>query len=335
MAPIPIWSGNLRLSLVLVPVRMFPATSTEGTIAFRMIHEPSGKPIKYLKGIETERGFEEVPEEEIIKGYEHTKGHHVLIKPEELDELKLEAKHTIDMARFVDQDEIDSRYFEKPYYLLPDGDSADEGYVVLRDALAKNKKIAIGQLIMHGREHLVGITAHKKGLVLAILRYQDELRKPESFFDNIDTKADDDAVKLAVDLIQQESGKFEPQNMPNEYARAVHELVQAKIEQRAPEVEIETEKRDTPKVVNIMDALKKSMQARGQTKVRDAVRRRVGESPRLRSPRGHQRVPNRQLALGDQCLSGCYIRLGRSRRPSNTRAYRQLPELSWASSMPR
>jgi DNA end-binding protein Ku len=119
MAPIPVWSGNLRLSLVLVPVRLFPATSTEGTIAFRMIHEPSGKPIKYLKGIETERGFKEVPEEEIIRGYEHTKGHHVLIKPEELDAVKLEAKHTIDMARFVDRDEIDSRYFEKPYYLLP------------------------------------------------------------------------------------------------------------------------------------------------------------------------------------------------------------------------
>ena len=101
MAPIPVWSGNLRLSLVLVPVRLFPATSTEGTIAFRMIHEPSGKPIKYLKGIETEQGFEEVPEEEIIKGYEHTKGHHVLIEPKELDALKLEAKHTIDMVRFV------------------------------------------------------------------------------------------------------------------------------------------------------------------------------------------------------------------------------------------
>ena len=86
MAPIPLWSGNLRLSLVLVPVKMFPAVSTEGTIAFRMIHEPSGKPIRYLKGVETEKGFKEVPEDEIIKGYEHTKGHHVLIKPEELND---------------------------------------------------------------------------------------------------------------------------------------------------------------------------------------------------------------------------------------------------------
>ena len=142
MAPIPVWSGNLRLSLVLVPVRLFPATSTEGSIAFHMIHGPSGKPIKYLKGVETEHGFEEVPEEAIIKGYEHTKGHHVLINPEEIDALKLEAKHTIDMARFVDLDQIDSRYFEKPYYLLPDGDEAEEGYTVLRDAFAKTNKMA-------------------------------------------------------------------------------------------------------------------------------------------------------------------------------------------------
>jgi DNA end-binding protein Ku len=245
-----------------------------------MIHEPSGKPIKYLKGIETDHGFEEVPEEEIIKGYEHTKGHHVLIKPEEIDELRLEAKHTIDMARFVDRDEIDSRYFEKPYYLLPDGDDADEGYVVLRDALAKSKKVAVGQLIMHGREHLVGITAHEKGLVLVILRYADELREPESFFDKLDVEPKADAVKLAVNLIEEHSGKFEPQKMPNEYALAVHELVQAKIEQRAPEVEIESEKRETPKVVNIMDALKKSMQAKGEMKVKDSVAKRAGKSPK-------------------------------------------------------
>jgi DNA end-binding protein Ku len=245
-----------------------------------MIHEPSGKPIRYLKGIETDKGFKEVPEEEIIKGYEHTKGHHVLIKPEELDKLKLEAKHTIDMARFVDRDEIDSRYFEKPYYLLPDGDDADEGYVVMRDALAKSKKVAIGQLIMHGREHLVGITAHKKGLMLVILRYEDELRKPESYFDRLPpVKASADAVKLTVDLIEQQSGKFEPHKLPNEYAQAIHELVQAKVEQRAPEVAIAPESGEGPKVVNIMDALKKSMQARGQAKVRDAVRRRMGKEP--------------------------------------------------------
>jgi DNA end-binding protein Ku len=170
-----------------------------------------------------------------------------------LRRLKLEAKHTIDMKMFVDLDQIDSRYFEKPYYLLPDGDEADEGYTVLRDAFAKTKKMAVGQLIMHSREHLVGITAHMKGLMLVILRYADELRKPEALFDNIEAKPDTNATKLAVDLIKQESGKFEPDKMPNEHARAVRELVQAKIEQRAPEVEIETPKGESPKVINIME----------------------------------------------------------------------------------
>jgi len=149
---------------------------------------------------------------------------------------------------------------------------------VLRDALAKTKKVAIGQLIMHGREHLVGITAHKKGLVLVILRYADELRKPETYFDKIEAKPPPDAVQLAVELIEEHSGKFEPQKMPNEYAEAIHELVQAKVEERAPAIEIETQKREAPKVVNIMDALKKSMQAKGQTKVRDAVHKRMGKA---------------------------------------------------------
>ena len=148
--------------------------------------------------------------------------------------------------------------------------------------------------------------------MLLILRYQDELRKPETYFDAIDTKVDDSAVKLAVDLVEQELGKFEPENMPNEYARAVHELVQAKIEQRAPEVEIQTEKRETPKVVNIMDALKKSMQAKGQTKVRtQCVSAWV--RPRLTRPSAPQRVPSRQTAQGGQCISGCYVSLGGSR----------------------
>jgi DNA end-binding protein Ku len=124
MAPPSLWSGNLRLSLVLIPVRLIPAISTEEAISFRQIHEPSGMPIRNLKGIREGDEFVEVPEEEIVKGYEHAKGHHVLIDPKEIDELKLEAKHTIDMVRFVAEDGIDTRYWEKPYYLVPDGDEA-------------------------------------------------------------------------------------------------------------------------------------------------------------------------------------------------------------------
>ena len=123
-----------------------------------------------------------------------------------------------------------------------------------------------------------------------ILRYAEELRKPEQFFDKMETKPDTNAVKLAMDLVEQESGKFEPEKMPNEYARAVHELVQAKMEQRAPEVEIATPKGEGPKVVNIMDALKKSMQARERAKTRDLVGKRMGKAEHKRqTPRASSR----------------------------------------------
>jgi DNA end-binding protein Ku len=201
-----------------------------------MIHAPTGTPIKYQKGIETEHGFKEVPEEKIVKGYEHTKGHHVILKPDEIDKLKLEAKHTIDMVRFVDEEEIGDQYWEKPYYLLPDGDAGDEGYVVIREALARSGKVAIGQLVMHGREHLVGIKAHGKGLMLEILRYAHEVRSAEPYFEKLAAEPKADAVQLAAKLIERQAGAFEPKKMPDEYASAVRELVRAKVEQRAPEV---------------------------------------------------------------------------------------------------
>jgi DNA end-binding protein Ku len=286
MAPPSLWSGNLRLSLVLIPVKMYSAVSTEQAISFRMIHEPSGQPIRYVKGIETENGFKEVPEDEIVKGYEHTKGHHVLLRPEELGELKLEAKHTIDMVRFVEEPEIDSRYWEKPYYLTPDGDDADEGYVVIREALKQTRKVAIGQLIMGGRGHLVGIKPQGKGLLLSILRYANELRAHESYFESLTSEAKADAVALAAELIEEQSGKFEPKTMPDQFADAMREYLRAKVEQRAPEVTRAKEGKSAPQVINIMDALKESMAKQGRAKVREAVRKRMGKA----APKG-QRVP--------------------------------------------
>jgi DNA end-binding protein Ku len=296
MAPPSLWSGNLRLSLVLIPVRLIPAISTEEAISFRQIHEPSGMPIRNLKGIREGDEFVEVPEEEIVKGYEHAKGHHVLIDPKEIDELKLEAKHTIDMVRFVAEDEIDTRYWEKPYYLVPDGDEADEGYAIMQRALAEARKVAIGQLIMHGREHLVGIKALKGGLMLSILRYPDELRDPKPYFEGINTKADPEAVGLAKELIEAESGRFEPERIPDKYAETLRELLRAKVEQRAPQIEVATEGKAPKEVINIMAALKESMQAKGRAKVRDAMRRRMGKPseedkprPRASRPRSSQR----------------------------------------------
>ena len=272
-----LWSGNLRLSLVLIPVKLHAAT-TEGRVAFRMIHAPSGNPIRNIKGVRDGETFTEIPEDEIIKGYEHAKGHHILIHPEEIDQLKLEAKHTIDMVRFVDEADIDSRYLEKPYYLTPDGEDADEGYTVIREALKQTGKVAIGQMVMNGREHLVGIMPHGKGLMLVILRYADEIRPAEPYFERITSEPQRDAVALATKLIEGTSGSFQPEKMRDEYAAALHELVQAKLEQRAPEIAVEA-KGEAPKVINIMAALKESIQSRGRAKVKETVRKRRGKPP--------------------------------------------------------
>jgi DNA end-binding protein Ku len=181
-------------------------------------------------------------------------------------------------VRFVDKAEIDSRYWEKPYYLVPDGDEADEGYTVIRDALKQTGKVAIGQLIMHGRGHLVGIKALGRGLMLSILRYGNEVRAAEPYFDRLTAKPSTESVALASELIERMTGRFEPEKMPDQYARAVKELVQAKIEKRAPEVQIAPEAKAKGAVINIMDALKASMQKQGQAKVRDAVRKRMGKA---------------------------------------------------------
>jgi DNA end-binding protein Ku len=204
------------------------------------------------------------------------------------------------MVRFVDEAEIDARYWEKPYYLMPDGDEADEAYSIIRDALKQTRKVAIGQLIMHGRGHLVGIKALGKALTLSILRYGDEVRDAEPYFAQLNAKPEPEAVGLAKELIKRMSGKFEPEKMPDEYASAVRELVRAKIEQRAPEVQIAPEGKPKEQVINIMDALKASMQRQGQAKVRDVIRKRMGNpAPQEKSarPRPTKRPGNARRSL--------------------------------------
>jgi DNA end-binding protein Ku len=151
----------------------------------------------------------------------------------------------------------------KPYYLVPDGDEADEGYAIMQRALAESSKVAIGQLILGGRAHLLGIKALKGGLMLSILRYADELRDPKPYFERINTQPDREAVGLAKALIESESGRFEPEKIPDKYAETLRELLQAKVEQRAPQIEVATESKAKPEIVNIMAALKESMQAKG------------------------------------------------------------------------
>ena len=284
MAPRAFWTGHLRLSLVTIPVRLYTAASSERRIELHQIHEPSGQRIRYQK---VAPGVGPVENEEITKGYEYEKGKYVLVDPKEVDELKLESKQTIDMVRFVDEDAIDARYFETPYYLLPDGDMADEGYVVIQKALKETGKVGLGQFILRGHGNIVAIKPCGRGLLLEILRHANEVKPADIFFDDIpELKVDKEALDLAKELIERKAGPFEPEQFKDEYAEAMWELIHAKIEHRAPE--IVTEQAPTAKVINIMDALKKSVQQDrgGQTrKGAAAARASVSKKTARSSPK--------------------------------------------------
>ncbi len=289
MAPRAFWTGYLRLSLVNIPVRLYTATSSERSIAFHQIHEPTGERIRYQK-IAPSVG--PVETEEVTKGYEYEKGKYVLIDPKEIDELKLESKQTIDLSRFVDEDAIDPRYFQTPYYLMPDGDMADEGYVLLHRALNETKKVGVGQFILRGHGNIAAIKPFEKGLLLEVLRQENEIRSADTLFDEIpDVKLDKEALDLTKELIKRKSGKFEPGQFKDEYYEAVWELIQAKLEDRAPE--IVTEQPGGAKVINIMDALKKSVQqGKGKTAAKSAGKK----APSARAAKKTTRAPKRKSA---------------------------------------
>jgi DNA end-binding protein Ku len=260
MAPRAFWTGNLRVSLVNIPVRLYPATSTERKIELHQIHEPSGKRVRYQK---VAPGVGPVENEEITKGFEYEKGKYVLLDQKEIDELRLESKQTIELVRFVDPSAIDARYFERPYYLLPNGEAAEEGYAIMQKALKQADKIGVGQLILRGQGNIVALKPCGRGLLLEILRHADEVKSADTFFEEVpDVKVDKEALELAVELIERKSGAFEPEKFKDEYTEAVWELINAKLEHRAPS--IVTEEPGTAKVINIMDALKKSVKAQGK-----------------------------------------------------------------------
>ena len=291
MAPRAFWTGHLRLSLVNIPVRLYPATTSERAIAFHQIHQPSGKRIRYQK---VAPGVGPVENEEITKGYEYEKGKYVLIDQQEIDDLKLESKQTIELVRFVDEEAIDIRYFETPYYLMPDGDMADEAYVIVQKALKDTGKIGVGQFILRGRANLVAIKPFGKGLMLEVLRHANEIRAAEPVFKEIaEVKVDKEALDLAKELIKRKTGKFEPEQFKDDYSEAVWELINAKLEDRAPE--IVTELPGTAKVINIMDALKKSVQqGKGATGGKTAAKR--GATARSNGKKAAKGAPKRKSA---------------------------------------
>ena len=260
MAARPSWRGQIRLALVAIPVEIVPATKAGRSIAFHQIHEPSGQRVKYEKVVP---GIGPVDRDEILKGFEVEKGEYVLLDPEEIEKVKLESRKTLELTQFVDLSDIDPIYYDKPYFVVPADDLAEEAFVVLREALRQAKKVGIGQLAMRGQEYVVSLKACGRGMVLETLRYADEVNKAASYFRDIsDAKPDPDLLDLAQTLIAKKVGDFDASQFQNRYIDALKALIAEKQKKKGKRV-IQDSSADVPSkgsnVIDLMAALKKSL----------------------------------------------------------------------------
>lgn len=255
----PVWKGQLRLSLVSIPVELHAATKSGARVSFRQIHGPSGKRVKYKK---TVPGVGPVKKEDILKGYELGDDEYLLIEPEELDAIKLETKKTLELVQFVGSCEIPPLYFDRPYYIVPSDDLAEDAYRVVRDALRETEKTGLGQLTMRGKEYLCAIRPCGDGLLLETLHYADEIRKADPLFSDIeDDPADKDLISVATELIDRKTKAFNAANFDDHYDQALRDLIERKRKnKKTPRAQTggdTEESRDN--VVDLMSALKESL----------------------------------------------------------------------------
>jgi len=282
MAARAYWQGQIRLALVSIPVEIYAATRSGATVAFKQIHEPTGKPIHYEKVV---NGVGPVDTGEIMKGYEVSKGEFVLLEQDEIDAVKLESKKTLELTQFVDAHEIDVLYYEKPYFVVPADDLAEEAFIVLREALRRSKKVGLGQLALRGREYVVSLKPCGRGMVLETLRYADEVQKAQSYFREIpDAKPDPELLDLAEALIARKSGEFDPDQFHDRYVDALKDLVERKRKAKGGKVVEDEGKGDakSSNVVDLMAALKKSMEKGGVAEAKSAAKKAPAKKPAAR-----------------------------------------------------
>jgi DNA end-binding protein Ku len=255
MAPRANWKGFLRLSLVTCPVALYPATSESEKISFNQLNRETGHRIKYLK-VDADTG-DEVPNEDIVKGYMLDKETFIEVSKEELDELALESTRTIDIDEFVEKSEIDPRYLIRPYYLRPDGKVGHDAFAVIRETIREMNKVAIGRVVLTNREHIIALEPLDRGLVGTLLRYPYEVRSENEYFDEIqDVKVTKDMLDLAKHIVNQKSGSFEPEKFEDHYESALIELINQK---RAGTPIRPKERPRGENVVDLMEALRRSV----------------------------------------------------------------------------
>jgi DNA end-binding protein Ku len=267
--PRPYWNGQIQISLVSFGVKLFVATEAKSEIRFHQISRKTGERVRHQKVLAS--AVESAPDEaadpvgkgDIVKGYEYRKGEYVTIEPEELAHLRVPSKHTMEVTQFVDEDELDPEFYEKPYFVVPENDVQAEAFATVRKALIDTKKVALSKIAFGGREHVVAIKAAgddtHPGMMAYTMRYAAELRDPEEYFRDVKkVKVDADSLSLAKELIKRKSGKFDPSKFVDGYEVALKELVEAKVK-HAPIPTDEEEKPKRAQVINLMDALRKSV----------------------------------------------------------------------------
>jgi DNA end-binding protein Ku len=277
VAPRAYWKGYLKLSLVSCPVALFPASSEREKISFNQINKKTGNRIRYRK-VDAETG-DEVDSSDIIKGYEVGKGQYLEIEPQELEAIAIESKRTIEIDEFVPKKEIDELYLNSPYYLVPDGEVGQQAFAVIREAIRKEGMVALGRVVFTSREHVIALEARAKGLLGITLRYPYEVRKEDEYFEDIaDEKIPKDMLELASHIVETKSGHFNPEEFEDHYEDALKELLKKK--QAGEKIEAPRE-RAPAKVVNLMDALRRSVEAErsgGESKKRPAAPKKTSRS---------------------------------------------------------
>jgi DNA end-binding protein Ku len=254
MAPRASWKGYLRLSLVNCPVKLFPATSAKDRIAFNQLHKDTHNRIN-MKPVDPELGL--VERSDLVRGYEYDDKQYVIIEDSDLDAVRIESNHTINIEAFVEEGSVDVIYQDSPYYLAPDGAMAEETFVVLREAMRKAGKLAIGRLVLSSRERIIAISPRETGMFVCTLRNPNEVRGTSEYFGNIPVgKPDPEMLDLAAKLIEQKTTTFDPANYEDRYEVALMAMIKEKLKGHKPIVAAEPQRGN---VINLMDALKASL----------------------------------------------------------------------------
>jgi len=255
MAPRANWKGYLRLSLVSCPIQLFPATSEREKVSFNQINKVTGHRIRYRR-VDDVSG-QEVPADQITKGYEIAKGEYVPITDEELAGVAIESAHVIDIDEFVPKSDIDELYYSRPYYITPDGETGADAFAVIRDTMQQMKMVAIGRVTLTSREHVIALEARDSGFVGMLLRYPYEIRDAKEYFIDIPkVKITKDMMEMAKHIVEKKRGRFNPAKFEDHYEAALKELIAKK--SRGQKISV-PEHKPTAKVIDLMEALRRSV----------------------------------------------------------------------------